>query len=270
MLWVIGASERQPCESKVAPKGAAPESTIALALARYSSQVAGAASGRPALRGEARMPAGADHVEQERPAIELAVDRVLLADRRDDVVEHVLRDVVVPGLDDVGLDHRRHFDERRLADIDVPGALLVLRLGDEALDAEALDRRDLVVDAGELARSPAGCWDEGRRSTGRRSASAAGPARRPMPMPFFAAAPTPASPRPATRLRVRNSRLSIVPAQQLPACRLLQEVFLFLPHAHRHPQDWSLRDRAHRDGELSQQVRRPATTIGVRTEPAEL
>ena len=27
------------------------------------------------------------------------------------------------------------------------------------------------------------------------------------------------------------------PSQQLPARRLLQEVFLFLPYAHRHPQD---------------------------------
>ncbi len=106
--------------------------------------------GHARLVGDARMPAGPDHVEQERPAVELAVDRVLRTDRGDDVVEHILRDVVVPRLDDIGLDHRRHLHERRLADIDVPGALAVLRLGDEALDAEALDRRDLVVDAGEL------------------------------------------------------------------------------------------------------------------------
>ncbi len=96
------------------------------------------------------MPGIADHIEEERPAIELAVNRVLLADRGDHVVDHVLRDVVVPWLDDIGRLHRRHFDEGRLADIDVPGAFLLLRLGDEALDAEAFDRRDLVVDAGEF------------------------------------------------------------------------------------------------------------------------
>src|SRR5262245_27338415 len=45
MLCANGASDRQPCESNVAPNGAAPESMTALALARYSSQVAGAASG---------------------------------------------------------------------------------------------------------------------------------------------------------------------------------------------------------------------------------
>ena len=133
-----------------APHGAAFVSTIVLAPARKSSQVAGAASAKPGLAGDARVPARADHVEQERPAIELAVDGAFLADRGNDVVDHVLRDVVVPRLDDVGLDERRHFDERRLPDIDVPGAFLVLGLGDEALDAEALDRRDLIVDPGEL------------------------------------------------------------------------------------------------------------------------
>ena len=78
--------------------------------------------GHAGLGGQARVPGVADHIEEERPAIHLAVDHVLFADRRDDVVEHVLRDVGVPRLDDVGFDHRRHFDERRLADIDVPGA----------------------------------------------------------------------------------------------------------------------------------------------------
>jgi hypothetical protein len=96
------------------------------------------------------MPAHADHVEQERPAVELAVDRALLTDRGDEVVDHLLGDIVVPRLDHVGLDHRRHFDEGRHPDVHVPGALLLLGLGDEALDAEAFDRRDLVVDAGEL------------------------------------------------------------------------------------------------------------------------
>ena len=106
--------------------------------------------GHASLARDARMPGRADDVEEERPAIELAVDRAFLANRRDDVVDHLLRNVIVPWLDDAGLDERRHFDERRLADIDVPRALLVLGLGDEALDAEALDRRDLIVDAGEL------------------------------------------------------------------------------------------------------------------------
>src|SRR5574337_184970 len=49
MLWVIGTSDRQPCESKVAPQGAAFLSTMVLAPARKSSQVANAAFGRPAL-----------------------------------------------------------------------------------------------------------------------------------------------------------------------------------------------------------------------------
>ena len=100
------------------------------------------------------MPAGSGHIEQERPAVELAVDRALLANRWNDVVEHVLRDVGVPWLDDVGLDHRRHLDERRLADIDVPGTLAVLRLCHEAFDAKALNRRDLVVDTRELLVHP--------------------------------------------------------------------------------------------------------------------
>src|SRR3984957_17048586 len=49
MLCVMGASERQPWESKVAPHGDALESTIFWAPARKSSQVAGAASVKPAL-----------------------------------------------------------------------------------------------------------------------------------------------------------------------------------------------------------------------------
>ena len=106
--------------------------------------------GQAGVGGDAGMPAHADDIQQERPAVQLAVDRALLADRRNDVVDHVLRDVVVPGLDHVGLDHRAHLDERRHADIDVPGALAVLGLGDEPLDAETFDRRDLVVDVREL------------------------------------------------------------------------------------------------------------------------
>ena len=53
----------------------------------------------------------------------------------------------------------------------------VLGLGDEALDAEAFDRGDLIVDARELGVHLRDCRDEGPGSTGRRSASADG--RRP-------------------------------------------------------------------------------------------
>src|SRR5215467_7757336 len=95
------------------------------------------------------MPSRADHVEEERPAIQLAVNRALRTNRRDDVIDHILRDVVVPGLDDACLDEGRHFDERRLSYIDVPRALLVLGLSHKALDPEAFDRGDLVVDARE-------------------------------------------------------------------------------------------------------------------------
>ncbi len=96
------------------------------------------------------MPGIADHVEKEGPAIKLAVDGAFFADRRDDVVENIFWNVVVPRLDDIGLDHRRHLDERRLANINVPGAFLVLGLGDETLDAESFHRRDLIVDAREF------------------------------------------------------------------------------------------------------------------------
>ena len=143
---------------------------------------------RPALPVMPECQPDADHVEQERPAIELAVDRAFLADRRDDVVDHFLRDVIVPGLDDVGLDERRHFDERRLPDIDVPGALLVLGLGDEALDAETLDRRDLIVDAGEFRVHRRECRDGDPGSIGRTSASAADPPPAPTRCRIFATA----------------------------------------------------------------------------------
>src|ERR1700733_11016402 len=99
---------------------------------------------------QAGMPSRADHVQKERPAVQLAVDRALLPDRWNYVVDHIFRNVVIPGFGNIGLDERRHFDEWRLADIDVPCALLVLGLGDEALDPEAFDRGDLVVDSREL------------------------------------------------------------------------------------------------------------------------
>src|ERR1700722_7686462 len=106
--------------------------------------------GQASLARDARMPGRADDIEEERPAIEIAIDGTFLANRRDDVVDHLLRYVIVPRLDDARLDEGRHFDERRLADIDVPRAFFILGLGDKALDAEALDWGDLIVDAGEL------------------------------------------------------------------------------------------------------------------------
>ncbi len=200
--------------------------------ARYSSQVAGAASGKPGLRRQARMPAHADHVEQERPAIELAVDRALLADRRDDVVEHVFRDVVVPRLDHVGLDHRRHLDERRLADIDVPGAFLVLGLGDEALDAEALDRRDLVVDAGELGvhRRDAGMQVLDPLIEGRRQRAIRGEGG-----PDAAARHRTDAGQPEAGHQAAGEKRAPVdgPAPQRVPRRLLQNVFLFPSNRHR-------------------------------------
>src|ERR1700733_5504871 len=110
----------------------------------------GSSVGNAGLAGDARMPRRAYDIEEERPAVELSVDGTFRANRRDDVVDPVLRDVVVPRLDDAGFDERGHLNKRRLPDIDVPCALAALRFGDKALDAEALDRRDLIVDPGEL------------------------------------------------------------------------------------------------------------------------
>ena len=147
---MTGTSERQPCASNVAPQGAAFEIDDLLGACEELVPGRGRGVGHARLAGDARMPGRADDVEEERPAIQFAVDGAFRADRRDDVVDHFLWDVVVPRLDDAGLDEGRHFDERRLADIDVPRALLVLGLGDEALDPEAFDRGDLVVDSREL------------------------------------------------------------------------------------------------------------------------
>src|SRR5271165_5941517 len=95
------------------------------------------------------MPCRSGHVQEERPAVELAVDAAFCANRGDNVVDHVFRDVVVPRFDNAGLDEGRHLHKRRLPDIDVPGALAVLGLGDKALNAETLDWGDLIVDSGE-------------------------------------------------------------------------------------------------------------------------
>ena len=102
--------------------------------------------GNASLAGDARMPAAADHIEQKWPAIDFSVNGAFLADRRNDVVKHIFRNVFVPWLDDTSLDHRRHFHERRLADINVPTALALLGLGHEALDAKAFNGCYLVVD----------------------------------------------------------------------------------------------------------------------------
>ncbi len=146
----MGASDRQPCEfERGAPRrglgvddrlGARQE--IVPGRRRVVRQVG--------LAGYSGVPRRSDDVQQERPAIELAIDRALRANRWNDVVDHVLRDVIVPRLDHAGLDERRHFDERRLPDIDVPSALFVLGLGNEAFDAETLDRGNLIVDSGKL------------------------------------------------------------------------------------------------------------------------
>ena len=96
------------------------------------------------------MPRIADHIKKEGPAVKLAVDCAFFADRRDDVIENVFWNVVVPRLDDIGLDHRRHLDEWRLANVNIPGAFLVLGFSHEALDAKPFHRCDLIVDAREF------------------------------------------------------------------------------------------------------------------------
>ena len=146
----MGASERHPWESNVAPHGAAFEIDDLLSGGQEIVPGRGCLIGDACLARQARVPSRSDNVQQERPAVHLAVDHILVADGRNDVVEHVFRDVVVPWLDDAGFLHRRHFHERRLADIDVPGAFTGFRLGHEALDPEALDGRDLVVDPREF------------------------------------------------------------------------------------------------------------------------
>jgi hypothetical protein len=156
MLWVMGANERQPCASNVAPQGATFESTIFFAPARNSSQVAGAA--QAGLGSQAGMPTQADHIQQERPAVELSVHGALFADRWQDVIDDVFRDVIVPGLDDIRIDEGRHFDERRLPYVDVPCALLILGFGDKPLGAEAFDRGDLIIDPGELGVHGGNAW----------------------------------------------------------------------------------------------------------------
>src|SRR5262249_34823143 len=194
----------------------------------------GGGVGHAGLARQARMPARADHVEQERPAIELAVDRALLADRRDNVVDHLLRDVLVPRLDDVALDHLRHLHERRLPDIDVPGALLALGLGHEALDAEALDRRDLIVDARELGVHLGDGGMEildpliergGQRPVSRQGRSDS------------ALRYGPDAGQAETGHQAAGEKLTPVDVSlpQLPESCLLQDVFLFLAYAHRSP-----------------------------------
>src|SRR5580693_2662047 len=98
----------------------------------------GGGVGKASLAGDARMPRRANDIEEERPAIELAVDRAFFADRRNDIVDHVLWDVVVPRLNHASLDKRRHLDERRLTDVDVPAAVLVFSLCHETLNAKSL------------------------------------------------------------------------------------------------------------------------------------
>ena len=72
---MIGTSERQPCESKVAPKGAALEFDNLLGPRKEIVPGRRRRVGEARLAGEARVPAGADDVEEEWPAVQLAVDR---------------------------------------------------------------------------------------------------------------------------------------------------------------------------------------------------
>src|SRR5262249_51525400 len=119
-------------------------------------------------------------------------------------------------------------------DIDVPGALLALGLGHEALDAEALDRRDLVVDARELGVHlgyggmqilgpliERGCQRavscQGRSDSALRRGPDAGQAEAGHQAAGEKFAPVDAS------------------LLQLPEPCLLQDVFLFLAYAHRSP-----------------------------------
>ena len=98
------------------------------------------------LRDELAVPRLDDDVEQERPRPDMPLVGDLVEDRRDDVLLHRGGHVLVPRFDHAGADQLSHLHERRHADVDVPRALLLLRLGDEAVDAEALYRRDLRVE----------------------------------------------------------------------------------------------------------------------------
>ena len=91
-----------------------------------------------------------DHIQQERPDVELAIDRALLADRRDHVIQHFLGDVGIPWLDRAAGDELSHLDEGGHADVDVPGALPCLGFSDELRYVEPISRGDLVIHAREL------------------------------------------------------------------------------------------------------------------------
>ncbi len=91
------------------------------------------------------MPAHADHIQQERPTVELAVDRALLTNRRDNVIEDIPWNVIVPWLDHIRLNHRGHLDERSLTNIDVPGTLALLGFSNKAFNPEPLHRSNLVI-----------------------------------------------------------------------------------------------------------------------------
>ena len=100
----------------------------------------------PGLFDELPVPGLDDDVEQERKRPDLALVGRLRANRRDEIVDHRLRDVGIPRLDRPRLDQRAHLHEWRHPDVHVPGALLLLGLGDEAVDPEALDGSDLRVE----------------------------------------------------------------------------------------------------------------------------
>ena len=120
-------------------------------MAMNSSHVAGAASGRARLFDEPRVPALDDHVEEERPDVELALVGRLVPNRRNQRIEQPRRQIRIPRLDDAGVRQLDHLQEGRDADVHVPGALLVLGFGDEAVDAEILGRRNFGIDRKHLA-----------------------------------------------------------------------------------------------------------------------
>src|SRR5262249_32244312 len=143
--------------------------------------------------------------------------------------------VVVPRLDHVAFDHRRHFYEWRLADIDVPCAFLIFGLRHKALDTETLDRRDLVLDPGELGID--------RRDTGMKVVNPLINRRRQQPFGGGAGRSdtrschgTDARQAEATD---QTAREELTPVDRslpkLLACCLAQDVFLFVSYAHPFP-----------------------------------
>src|SRR4051794_6132360 len=77
-----------------------------------------------------------DDVEEEWPDVKLVLIGSLFPDWLKDRIKQAVRQVLVPWLDDVRLNHLDHFQERRHADIHVPGTGLLSRLGQESVDTK--------------------------------------------------------------------------------------------------------------------------------------